>query len=64
MTGGEAPRGGFSIATQSSCILQPEDENAPVDPRFHRVGSIRAIDNIYDLGFWRNLRDTMNWPVQ
>ncbi|OKL56238.1 Palmitoyltransferase swf1 [Talaromyces atroroseus] len=60
MTDGAPPRIGFSISTQSNTILQAEDEHAPADPRFHRVETLQAIENIYDLGFWGNLRDAVN----
>jgi palmitoyltransferase len=64
LTDGEPPRVGFAISTQSNSILQSEDQDAPIDPRWERVQSLRAVDNIYDLGFWRNLRDALRFPVR
>jgi palmitoyltransferase ZDHHC4 len=63
MTDGEPPRIGFSISTQSNTILQAEDEQAPADPRFHRVETLQSIENIYDLGFWGNLRDAVDLNI-
>lgn len=62
-TEGEPPRVGFMLDSQSNSIAQPEDENAPVDPRWDQVHSIRDIENIYDLGFWGNLCDALGLPV-
>lgn len=59
----EPPRVGFAISTQSNHIMQSEDPNAPIDPRWHRVNDMREVDNIYDLGFWRNMRDALKLPV-
>lgn len=36
----------------------------PVDRRWTRVHSMREVDNIYDLGFWDNLRDAVKLPVR
>lgn len=63
VTNGEPPRIGFSISLQSNSILQSEDESAPVDPRFIFVSSLQAIENIYDLGFWDNLRDALDFAI-
>lgn len=63
MTNGEPPRIGFSISLQSNSILQAEDEQAPIDPRFNRVNGLQSIENIYDLGFLGNLRDALNLSV-
>lgn len=36
----------------------------PVDRRWTRVHSMREVDNIYDLGFWDNLRDAVKLAVR
>ncbi|KAL3479937.1 Palmitoyltransferase swf1 [Aspergillus californicus] len=55
-TDGEPPKEGHRIAEGSSGIYQPEKQDAADDLRFVRVQSVAEIDNIYDLGFWNNLR--------
>lgn len=57
LTDGEPPRSGYLISSHSNSIIQPDNMDAPVDPRWKRVGSLQDITNIYDLGFWQNLRD-------
>ncbi|KAL1966969.1 hypothetical protein VTN77DRAFT_3713 [Rasamsonia byssochlamydoides] len=64
LTDGEPPRVGFLVSTRSNSIIQSEDENAVVDPRWVRVKSLKDVDNIYDLGFWRNLLDALKLPVR
>ena len=59
----EPPRIGFSVSLHSNSILQAEDEQAPVDPRFTLVRSLQSVENLYDLGFWGNLRDALNLSV-
>lgn len=59
----EPPRIGFSISLQSNSILQAEDDQAPVDPRFSPVRSLQSVENLYDLGFWGNLHDALNFSV-
>lgn len=57
LTDGEPPRSGYLMSTEPNSIIQPNDMDAPVDLRWKRVGSMQDVTNIYDLGFWRNLRD-------
>lgn len=63
LTDGEPPRIGFSVSLQSNSILQAEDEHAPVDPRFKLVRNLQSVENLYDLGFWDNLRDALNLTI-
>jgi hypothetical protein len=63
LTDGDPPRSGYHISTVSNSIIQPSDVNAVVDLRWKRVGSMQDITNIYDLGFWRNLRDACGLNV-
>ncbi|KUL91160.1 hypothetical protein ZTR_00818 [Talaromyces verruculosus] len=42
----EPPRIGFSVSLQSNSILQAEDEQAPVDPRFIPVRSLQSVENL------------------
>jgi hypothetical protein len=64
LTDGQPPRAGFMVSTRSNSIIQPDDENAPVDPRWVRVKSLTELENIYDLGFWCNLLDALKLPVR
>ena len=34
------------------------EEETVTDERWIRVGSLKEVKNIYDLGFWANLKDT------
>ncbi|KAI9372878.1 DHHC palmitoyltransferase-domain-containing protein [Aspergillus egyptiacus] len=53
---GEPPKVGHRLLAGSSEIRQPCDPEAAIDQRFIQVRSMAEIDNIYDLGFWDNLR--------
>ncbi|KAL5339428.1 Palmitoyltransferase swf1 [Aspergillus crustosus] len=56
LTEGEPPREGFRLYERSNDIIQPSNADAPIDRKFVRVRSMKEIDNIYDLGFWNNVR--------
>ena len=57
ITEGDPPRGRYLMSTHSNMIRQPTDLDAEVDSRWKRVRSLQDVTNIYDLGFWRNIRD-------
>ncbi|KAL4804510.1 essential cytoplasmic protein Ctr86 [Aspergillus unguis] len=56
LTEGEPPKEGHRVHPRSNYIIQPENADAAIDKRFVQVRSMKEIDNIYDLGFWNNLR--------
>lgn len=62
-TEGEPPRKGFRLCADSNDINQPESPEAALDPRWTPVRSIREVDNIYDLGFWNNIRHVFGLSV-
>ncbi|KAF7587989.1 hypothetical protein BBP40_006440 [Aspergillus hancockii] len=64
LTEGEAPRVGFVFSLDSNEINQPNDREAPIDQRWTPVRSMREIDNIYDLGFWDNVRHAFAFPAR
>jgi palmitoyltransferase len=64
ITDGEPPKEGFKLCSRSNEILQKDDPQAPVDTRWIEVNSMREIDNIYDLGFWDNLREVFKMPIR
>lgn len=64
LTDGQPPRIGYMLSSCDNSILQPTDPNAAVDPRWTKVRSLKDVDNIYDLGFWGNLRDALRLPVR
>lgn len=64
ITDGEPPKEGFQLCSRSNEILQKDDPQAPVDTRWTEVNSMREIDNIYDLGFWDNLREVFHMPIR
>ncbi|KAL4943645.1 hypothetical protein BDV06DRAFT_210853 [Aspergillus oleicola] len=55
LTEGESPKEGHRIHKRSNDVIQPQNSDAAVDQRFVQIESMSEIDNIYDLGFWRNL---------
>lgn len=63
LTDGEPPAVGYKISLRSNDIIQPDDLDAPYDPRWVRVRSMEEVDNIYDLGFWDNLREAFKLPI-
>jgi palmitoyltransferase len=64
LTEGEAPRVGFVFSPDSNEINQPNVGEAPIDQRWIAVRSMSEIDNIYDLGFWDNLRHAFGFPAR
>ena len=60
----EPPRGDYILASTSNRIAHQGRPDAPVDVRWTRLRSMRDVDNIYDMGFWLNLRDAMGFSVQ
>ncbi|KAL2821999.1 DHHC palmitoyltransferase-domain-containing protein [Aspergillus granulosus] len=62
-TDGEPPKKGYKVEKGSNEVLQPRNPDAAIDPRFVQVRSMKEIDNIYDLGFWNNLRHVFNIPA-
>ncbi|THC90607.1 hypothetical protein EYZ11_009939 [Aspergillus tanneri] len=64
-TDGEAPREGCVLSHNSNDIRQPHNfQIVALDQRWVPVRSMREIDNIYDLGFWDNLRHVFNFPTR
>jgi palmitoyltransferase len=61
-TNGDPPKIGYQLTRESKSIIQPDDPNATVDPRWTRVRNLNEVVNVYDLGFWRNLRDGLRIP--
>ncbi|RAK85425.1 hypothetical protein BO79DRAFT_239942 [Aspergillus costaricaensis CBS 115574] len=59
LTDGEPPKAGCLLSRDSNEIKQPSNRDAPVDRRWVQVQSMKEIDNIYDLGFWNNLRHVL-----
>ncbi|KAL1960305.1 hypothetical protein VTO42DRAFT_8265 [Malbranchea cinnamomea] len=58
--GGEPPKVGSLLTMDRMSIIQPDNaEDAASDPRWVRIKSMKEIKNIYDLGFWSNLRDSL-----
>jgi palmitoyltransferase len=64
ITDGEPPKEGFQLCSRSNGILHKDDPQASVDTRWIEVDSMREIDNIYDLGFWDNLREVFHMPIR
>lgn len=64
LTDGKAPPQGFKLSSILNEIVYPEDgTDAPADPRWVQLRSLREVENIYDLGFWNNLRDALDFPI-
>jgi palmitoyltransferase len=58
------PTEGCLLASNSNCIAHRPESDVPPDPRWKRLTSMKDIDNIYDMGFWYNLRDVMGLSVR
>ena len=57
---GEPPRIGYVLTNDRISIIQPRNSaNSPPDPRWTRVKSLKEVTNLYDLGFWENLQDSL-----
>lgn len=63
LTDGGPPTEGHSHSLNFNGGVQ-EVHAGPVDLRWIRVHSMREVDNIYDLGFWDNLRDAVKLPIR
>lgn len=61
---GQPPTTGLIMSATSNRVDKEGDVQAPVDRRWVRVRSLADIDNIYDLGFWDNLRHAMRLPTR
>ncbi|CAK40597.1 hypothetical protein M747DRAFT_289865 [Aspergillus niger ATCC 13496] len=64
LTDGEPPKEGCLLSQHSNEITQPSNKDAPIDRRWIQVQSMKEIDNIYDLGFWDNLRHVLGLPIR
>ncbi|KAJ6069900.1 hypothetical protein N7499_011787 [Penicillium canescens] len=60
----DPPTEGCLLASDSNRIVRRPGREVPPDPRWKRLDSMRDVDNIYDLGFWDNLRDVMGLSVR
>lgn len=63
LTDGQPPTEGFKLSSPAEGGIQEGEPDGPVDRRWTRVRSMRDVDNIYDVGFWDNLRDAVKLPV-
>lgn len=64
LTEGNPPAKGCTLSRRPNRVIQPEDPRVPADPRWVRARSMEDVDNIYDLGFWNNLREVFNLSVR
>ncbi|KAJ5550074.1 Zinc finger DHHC-type palmitoyltransferase [Penicillium sp. DV-2018c] len=64
VTDEEPPTEGCLLSSDSNCIAFRPATNLPPDPRWKRLHSMRDVDNIYDMGFWLNLRDAIGLSVR
>ena len=51
---------GHKLSSTSIVVEQASDSRTSADPRWVRVRDLGDVDNIYDLGFRRNLRDALS----
>ena len=58
------PTEGCLLASDSNCIARRPGSDIPPDPRWKRIHTMRDVDNIYDMGFWYNLRDMIGLSVR
>lgn len=62
-TDGSPPAKGSTLVPGTNDIRQPGNLDAPADPNWVRLRSMKDVDNIYDLGFWNNLLEVFNLPL-
>ena len=60
----EPPMEGYILVSTSNQIYYNRGGEAPIDCQWTRVHSMNEVDNIYDLGFVDNLRDSIGIPVR
>jgi hypothetical protein len=54
------PKGSLQITIRTNDAQPPNAENTRILPgegEWHRVWSLKDIDNLYDIGFYRNMED-------
>lgn len=64
VTDEDPPTEGCLLASNSNFIVRRPGPDVPPDPRWKRVTSMKDVDNIYDMGFWYNLRDVVGLSVR
>ena len=67
LTDGDPPtEGDLELLLSNNNVQNGQNGHAdgPVDRRWTRVRSMKEVDNIYDLGFWDNLRDAVKLRVR
>lgn len=64
VTDEEPPMEGYVLATNSNLVHYSRDPDGPIDPRWIQTHSMKDVDNIYDLGFWVNLKDAIGLSVR
>lgn len=60
----DPPMEGFTLAADSNRILYNFGGEAPVDSRWTHLRSMKEVDNIYDVGFAKNLKDALGMSVR
>lgn len=64
VTDEEPPMEGYVLATNSNRVHYSREPDGPIDPRWIQPHSMKDVDNIYDLGFWDNLKDAIGLSVR
>lgn len=64
LTDGELPGEGYIPRYTLNRDSQKGKPSGQINPKWTRVRSMREVDNIYDLGFWNNLRDAVQLPIR
>lgn len=64
VTDGVSPMEGYILASDSNLVHYREEPDGPIDARWTQVHTMKDIDNIYDVGFWRNIQDAAGLSVR
>lgn len=64
VTDDEPPMEGYILASDSNLIDYTGEPEGPIDSRWTRLSTMSDIDNVYDMGFWNNLKDAVGLSVR
>lgn len=64
VTDNRPPMEGYILASDSNFVYYRREPDGPVDSRWTQPHTMRELDNIYDMGFWDNIKDAFGLSVR